>query len=76
MPSGIVKLGATLWFAAVADGHRGGAGGERLGVKNTALMKIKVVVWNGRIDEAEDFTLDLDLVCGHAPFVGGRGEHI
>ena len=44
MPSGIVKLGASLWIAAVANGHRSGAGGKRLGVKDAALMKIKVLV--------------------------------
>jgi hypothetical protein len=44
MSSGIIKLGAPLWFAAVADGYRGGAGGGHLGVKDTALMKIKVLV--------------------------------
>jgi hypothetical protein len=44
MPSGIIELGACLWFAAVADGRRSGAGGERLGVKDAALMKIKVLV--------------------------------
>ncbi len=44
MPSGIVKLGASLWFATVADGCCGGAGSKRLGVKDAALMKIKVLV--------------------------------
>jgi hypothetical protein len=44
MPSGIVELGASLWFAAVADGHCSGAGGERFGVKDAALMTIKVLI--------------------------------
>ncbi len=44
MSSGIIKLGAPLRFAAVTDGHHGGAGSERLGVKDMALMKIKVLV--------------------------------
>jgi hypothetical protein len=44
MSCGIIKLGAPLWFATVADGRRGGAGGKCLGVKDAALMKIKVLV--------------------------------
>jgi hypothetical protein len=44
MPSGIVKLGASLRFAAVTNGHCNGAGGKCLGVKDVALMKIKVLV--------------------------------
>jgi hypothetical protein len=44
MPGGIIKLGAPLWFAAVTDGHCSGADGKLLGVKDVALMKIKVLV--------------------------------
>ncbi len=44
IPSGIVKLGASLRFATVADGHCSGAGGKRFCVKDAALMKIKVLV--------------------------------
>jgi hypothetical protein len=44
MPGGIVKLGAPLRFAAVADGRCSGADGKCLGVKDLALMKIKVLV--------------------------------
>jgi hypothetical protein len=44
MPGGIVKLGASLRFAAVADGRCNGAGGKCLGVKDNALVKIKVLV--------------------------------
>jgi hypothetical protein len=44
MPSGIIKLGAPLWFAAIADGYCSGADGKCLGVKNMASMKMKVLV--------------------------------
>ncbi len=74
MPGGIVELSAPLQFSAIANGHRSGADGECLGVMNLALMKIKVSVLNGRIDEAKDFTFDWVGVC--APYIGGRGEHV
>ena len=44
MPSGIVELGVSLQFATIADGHQGGADSKCLGVKEAALMKIKVLV--------------------------------
>jgi len=44
MPSGIIKLGASLRFAAITDGRRGGIDGKHLGVKDVALMKLKLLV--------------------------------
>ena len=44
MPSDIVELGASLWFAAVADGRRSGAYGKRLGVEDPASVPQNFVV--------------------------------
>ena len=44
IPSGIVKLGASLWFAAISDGCCSDADSERLGVKDSTLMEIGVFV--------------------------------
>ncbi len=41
--SDIVELSASFRFAAVANGHCGGAYGKCLGVEDAALMKKEVV---------------------------------
>jgi hypothetical protein len=42
--SDIVKLSASFWFAAVANGCPGGAYGKCFGVEDTVLMKVEVLV--------------------------------
>ncbi len=74
MTSHFVKLSASAWVAAIADGGGGGTGGKCLCVENSAVMEVKNFV--EYMVSKESVRPAFDWVGSSAPFVGGGGEDV
>jgi hypothetical protein len=72
--SHFVKLSASAWVAAIADGGGGGAGGKCLRVENSAVMEVKLFV-EYMVSE-ESMRPAFDWVGSSTPFVGVGGEDV
>jgi hypothetical protein len=72
--SHFVKLSASAWVAAIADGGGGGTGGKCLRVENSAVMEVKMFV-EYMVSE-ESVRPAFDRVGSSTPFIGRGGEDI
>ncbi len=69
-----IKLSASAWVAAIADGGGGGTGGKCLRVENLAAMEVKMFV--EYMVSKESIHPAFDRVGSSAPFVGGGGGNV